>query len=85
MILLRDIGLYIFSFYKFAQKNNMKAITFIKTAIIACCFLAANLTSAFSQNYEKFMIGNWLGNIEFQGKNYKIVIVFSVSKKIAFG
>lgn len=59
----------------------MKAIRFIRTLCIVCCFLAANFSSAFSQNYEKFMIGNWLGNIEFQGKKLPIVIrILSIEK-----
>lgn len=59
----------------------MKAIRFIRTLCIVCCFLAANFSSAFSQNNEKFMIGNWLGNIEFQGKKLPIVIrILSIEK-----
>lgn len=40
-----------------------------------------NLSTVFSQNYDQFIVGNWLGNIEFKGKKLPLVIrVISINK-----
>jgi hypothetical protein len=74
-VLLINVFLY------FCIKKTMQLFNKAK-AIIAIIFLIViNFTTSLAQNNEQFMIGNWLGDIEFQGRKLPLVIrVISIEK-----
>ncbi len=54
------------------KQMNIKSIS--NYFILIPCFLILNSTIALSQNYYELMRGNWIGNIEFQGKKIPLQI-----------
>lgn len=55
-----------------------------KVIVLILGLLLLIVSTVNSQNYEKFMIGNWLGSIEFQGKKLSVVIRVKFIEKDSF-
>ena len=51
----------------------MKNLSFYRIIVISLLLICFNSIDLFSQNNENFLVGNWIGNIEFQKKNLRLV------------
>ncbi len=67
-------------FYTFAIKT-MQIFNKVKAVIAIVILIVLNSIAASAQSNEQFLIGNWLGDIEFQGRKLPLVIrVISIEK-----